>query len=237
MKKYSAFENFEYFFCLLTASFLSKNISTVSSEARLLGSADETVPLLMYFHCSKLSITIETANLNLLLKINEVIIKQNYKEVCMLEVGDSAPLKVKVFNDTSGEVSLSDILGKPTVIYFYPKDNTPGCTKEACGFRDYNNELKKLGFQVIGVSADSVKSHQNFAEKHKLNFELWSDPEKKLLEAFGALGEKKMFGKTFLGIKRTTFLLDKKGKIIKVWKTVNTATHAQDVLEFAKNYR
>lgn len=155
----------------------------------------------------------------------------------MLELGDSAPLKVKVFNGTGGEVSLSDILGKPTVIYFYPKDNTPGCTKEACGFRDFNAELKDLGFQVIGVSADSVQSHKKFAEKHNLNFELWSDPEKKLLEAFGALGEKKMFGKTFLGIKRMTFLLDKKGKIVKVWKTVNTSTHAEDVLEFVKKYR
>jgi thioredoxin-dependent peroxiredoxin len=153
----------------------------------------------------------------------------------MLKIGDTAPLNINIFDEQENSVNLKQLLGSKSVIYFYPKDNTPGCTKEACSFRDYNIQLKKIGVKVIGISADSVKSHQNFKEKHQLNFELWSDPEKKLIQAFGAIGEKNMFGKKFLGIKRSTFALDETGKIIKVWTKVNTETHAQEIFDFFAN--
>jgi peroxiredoxin Q/BCP len=153
----------------------------------------------------------------------------------MLKINQTAPLDIKVTAQDDSEVSLRDMLGKPVVLYFYPKDNTPGCTKEACSFRDFNTELQELGIQVIGVSADSVKSHNNFFEKHTLNFPLWSDPEKKLLEAFGALGEKSMFGKKYIGIIRSTFALDESGKVIQVWPKVKVANHTQEVIEFFKS--
>ena len=120
------------------------------------------------------------------------------------------------------------------VLYFYPKDNTPGCTKEACEFRDAEAEMKKLGARVIGVSKDSPKSHQNFADKYNLNFELWSDQDHQLIEAFGAWVQKKKFGKTYMGIARSTFILDPEGKIIKVWENVKPEGHAQEVLEFLR---
>ena len=150
----------------------------------------------------------------------------------MLEKNQAAPLDIKVFAQDGSEVSLREMLGKPIVLYFYPKDNTPGCTKEACSFRDFNSELQELGIQVIGVSADSVESHKKFTAKHELNFPLWSDPEKKLLKAFGALGEKSMFGKKYIGIIRSTFALDKDGTVIQVWPKVKVANHTQEVLEF-----
>lgn len=150
----------------------------------------------------------------------------------MLNVGNIAPLNIEVLDQEGRPISLSMILGKPIVIYFYPKDDTPGCTTEACGFRDYNSQLESLGVQVIGVSGDSPESHQKFTQKHKLNFALWSDPGRKLIAAFGALGEKSMFGKKFLGIKRMTFILDDRGVITKVWSKVNTKTHAREILDF-----
>ena len=153
----------------------------------------------------------------------------------MLEIGETAPLKTKVLDQEGKSTSLSKMLGKPTVIYFYPKDNTPGCTKEACSFRDFNQDLSKLGVQVIGISADSPDSHVKFAQKHQLNFPLWSDPERKLIKAFGALGQKSMFGKTFLGIKRMTFALDESGKIIHVWPKVKADQHGAEVLKFYQN--
>lgn len=152
----------------------------------------------------------------------------------MLEINNTAPLDIKVLDQEGNEVSLSALLGNVVVLYFYPKDNTPGCTIEACGFRDYSGEYENLGVKVIGVSADSVKSHNNFSEKHQLPFPLWSDPDRKLLQAFGVLGKKSMFGKTFIGIKRMTFVLDKKGKLVKVWETVKPAQHAQEVLKYIK---
>lgn len=150
----------------------------------------------------------------------------------MLQIGESAPLTITLFNQNGEKASLRDLLGKPVVLYFYPKDDTPGCTKEACEFRDHNEELEKLGVQVVGVSADSVKSHAQFTEKYQLSFPLWSDPEKKLIQAFGVLVEKSMFGKKYMGIARSTFILDENGKIIQVWSKVDPKEHAQEVLEF-----
>ncbi len=153
----------------------------------------------------------------------------------MLEINQKAPLDIQVFAQDGSKVSLRDFLGKPVVLYFYPKDNTPGCTKEACNFRDFNTQLQDLGVQVIGVSADSVESHTKFTAQHNLNFPLWSDPEKNLLKAFGALSEKSLFGKTFLGIVRSTFALDENGIVVQVWPKVTVANHTQEVVEFFKS--
>lgn len=132
-------------------------------------------------------------------------------------------------------VSLEMFLGKPVVLYFYPKDDTPGCTREACEFRDITPQLEKMGVQVVGVSADPVKSHAKFAQKYQLSFPLWSDPEKKLLTEFKALGEKSLFGKKYIGILRKTVILDESGKVIKIWEKVDPLTHAQAVLAFFEN--
>lgn len=153
----------------------------------------------------------------------------------MLKINESAPLQITVADQKGKSVSLKDLLGAPVVLYFYPKDDTPGCTREACEFRDYNSELQKLKVQVIGVSADSVVSHQKFSEKYALPFPLWSDPEKKLLEAFGAIGEKSMFGKKYIGIKRMTVALDENGTVIQIWQKVTPSTHAKEVVKFFKN--
>jgi peroxiredoxin Q/BCP len=143
-------------------------------------------------------------------------------------------LKV-VINDASGnKVSLADYLGSFVVLYFYPKDDTPGCTTEACSFRDANDTLTEMGVKVIGVSKDSPESHQKFIKKYQLNFELWSDPDGELMKAFDAYGEKKMFGKTFLGIKRSTVVINPQGDVIKHYKTVKPKEHTQQVLKFLK---
>lgn len=152
----------------------------------------------------------------------------------MLAVNQKVPLSITVLDQSGNTVSLEQFLGKPIVLYFYPKDDTPGCTKEACEFRDFSGEYEQLGIQVIGVSADSVDSHNSFSKKHSLPFSLWSDPEKKLLEAFGVLGEKSMFGKKFIGIRRMTFVIDQTGNLVKVWEKVKPAGHAKEVLSFVK---
>ncbi len=152
----------------------------------------------------------------------------------MLKVGDQAPLEIKVKSMQGQDVSLKDLLGKYVVVYFYPRDNTPGCTKEACSFRDVNTELKKLGVKVIGVSKDSVKSHQKFIDKYGLNFELWSDEEHKLIEAFGAWQEKKFMGRSFMGTVRSTFVIDPQGKIFQVWEKVKPDGHGEEVLKLMK---
>ena len=127
---------------------------------------------------------------------------------------------------------LDQFKGKYTVLYFYPKDNTPGCTKEACSFRDFNEEIEKLGARIVGVSKDSAESHGKFTEKHKLNFELIADTDLKLHKKFGVWVEKSMFGRKYMGASRTTFLLDPEGKIVKVWKKVNPLGHAKAVYEY-----
>ena len=150
----------------------------------------------------------------------------------MLQINDSAPLNIQVTDQNGQAISLKQLLGKKILLYFYPKDNTPGCTVEACNFRDANQQIAKHDIQIIGVSKDSVTSHQKFRDQHQLNFPLWSDPEHQLIEAFGAWGEKKMMGKTYFGTIRSTFLINEKGKIIKTWPKVKAKDHSQEVLDF-----
>ncbi|HEX9817959.1 MAG TPA: thioredoxin-dependent thiol peroxidase [Patescibacteria group bacterium] len=153
----------------------------------------------------------------------------------MLKPNTLAPLDFAVQDSTGRLISLQDTLDQYVVLYFYPRDNTPGCTTEACELRDISADLKKLKVRVIGVSKDSPESHRKFAQRHRLNFELWSDQNHQLLKSFGAWGEKKRFGKTYLGIIRSTFVIDPKGKIIKTWEKVKPAGHADEVLAFLKS--
>jgi len=156
----------------------------------------------------------------------------------MLKEGSKVPNFCLKGIDEEGrerEFCLEEFKGKKLIIYFYPKDNTPGCTQEACDFRDNLNVLKEMGYIVIGISPDSVNSHKKFKEKHGLNFILLSDPEKKVAEMFGAYGEKKAYGKVTKGIIRSTFVIDEEGKIVKEWRNVKAKGHVQKVLEFLKN--
>jgi len=144
----------------------------------------------------------------------------------MVAEGVEAPIFTLKADDGS-EVSLSDYRGKKVVLYFYPKDGTPGCTKEALQFRDMIEEFEKEGAVIIGVSKDSVKSHQKFKQKHELPFTLLSDPEGKVLDLYGVWKEKSMYGRTFLGTERTTFLIDEHGIVKKVYRKVKVKGHAQ----------
>ncbi|WP_319417436.1 thioredoxin-dependent thiol peroxidase [Marispirochaeta aestuarii] len=135
--------------------------------------------------------------------------------------------------DSEGkDVSLSDFSGKKVVVYFYPKDNTPGCTREACSFRDNYDAILERGAVVLGISADSVKSHGNFKKKYDLPFILLSDPDKTVLKRFGAWGEKKMYGKSYEGILRSTFILDENRKVLKVFPKVSPADHGTEILKY-----
>jgi len=148
----------------------------------------------------------------------------------MLKAGDKAP-DFTLQSDSGERVSLNQFIGKKEVIlYFYPKDNTPGCTKEACSFRDSINIFDSKNAEVLGVSPDSVKSHQNFIQKQNLNFTLLSDPDHKVAEAYGAWGEKSMYGKKYMGILRTTFVIGKDGKIKKAFEKVKPEGHAEEIL-------
>jgi len=152
----------------------------------------------------------------------------------MLREGDKAP--AFTLNDHDGNpVSLSDFAGKKVVVYFYPKDDTPGCTKEACSFRDNYDDILAAGAVVIGISADDVKSHTKFREKYNLPFHLVSDPDKVAILGFGAWGEKSMYGKTYEGIIRSTFVIDEKGTIIKAWPKVKPEDHALEVLDVIRS--
>ena len=148
----------------------------------------------------------------------------------MLKEGSTAPVfKTK---DASGEtVSLKDLRGQKVVLYFYPKDDTPGCTKEACSFRDSFSQFKKKGIAVLGVSPDSEASHQKFVTKYKLPFTLLADTDRSIAEAYGVWGEKKFMGRTYMGVHRTTFLIDEKGRIKKIFEKVKPEEHASEVLE------
>jgi len=148
----------------------------------------------------------------------------------MLEEGTTAP-NFTLPADGGGEVTLSDYRGKKVVLYFYPKDNTPGCTTEACNFRDDYAEIVAAGAAVLGVSPDPVKSHDKFKSKFQLPFALLSDTDHQVAEAYGAWGEKKMYGKTYEGILRSTFIIDEAGQIIKVFPKVKPKDHSQEVLE------
>jgi peroxiredoxin Q/BCP len=134
--------------------------------------------------------------------------------------------------DANGEpVRLKDLRGQRVVLYFYPKDDTPGCTKEACSFRDSFSEFKKRGITVLGVSPDSESSHKKFANKYKLPFTLLADKDHVIADAYGVYGEKKFMGRTYMGVNRTTFLIDEKGKIKKIFEKVKPDEHAKEVLE------
>ena len=132
--------------------------------------------------------------------------------------------------DDGRQVSLKDYLGKKVVLYFYPKDNTPGCTTEAVEFRDVADEFEKQGAVIVGVSKDTVKSHQKFKEKHDLPFTLLSDPEGKVLDLYGVRKKKSLYGRTFMGTERTTFLIDDKGVVVKIYRKVKAKGHAQTCL-------
>ncbi len=148
----------------------------------------------------------------------------------MLAVGQKAPLTIQLHDDSGSDVSLHDLLGSYVVLYFYPKDDTPGCTIEACDFRDAQSDFQKMGVKVIGVSKDPLASHQKFKANHRLNFPLWMDTEHELAEAFGIWVEKSFMGKKYMGMERSTFVIDPKGLIVKVWPKVNSLGHAQEVL-------
>lgn len=145
-----------------------------------------------------------------------------------LKKGDLAPAISA--RDQNGElITLEEFRGKKVVLYFYPKDNTPGCTAEACDLRDNYSRFLEQGYEIIGVSADSETSHQNFIAKYQLPFRLISDPEQKVLQAYGAWGEKKMYGKSYMGILRKTFIIDQDGYVEKIIEKVNTKEHSKQI--------
>ena len=147
----------------------------------------------------------------------------------MLKPGDKAPDFTS--KDQNGDtVKLSDLKGQRVVLYFYPKDDTPGCTKEACSFRDADDLYRKKGIKVLGVSTDDEKSHQKFISKFQLPFDLLADTDKKIVEAYGVWGEKKFLGRKYLGTHRVTFLIGPDGKIERVWPVVKPADHVREVL-------
>jgi peroxiredoxin Q/BCP len=146
-----------------------------------------------------------------------------------LEAGERASTFTLTADDGS-KVRLSDFKGQPVVLYFYPRDDTPGCTREACAFRDQQAQLKKLGAQVLGVSTDSSESHEKFRDKYQLNFPLLSDPDHAVAEKYGAWREKNRYGKKSLGIQRSTYLVDADGKVAKVWKAVKVDGHDEQVV-------
>ena len=147
----------------------------------------------------------------------------------MLKAGDPAP-DFTLVSDGGQEVSLSDYRGQKVVLYFYPKDDTPGCTAEACAFRDDHSDIVAAGAAVLGVSPDTIKSHDKFKAKYNLPFALLSDPDHRVADMYGAWGEKKMFGKSYEGILRSTFIVDEEGKIVKVFPKVTPKDHSREVL-------
>ena len=148
----------------------------------------------------------------------------------MLKIGDKMP-DFEVVDQDGNQVSSKDLIGKKTVVYFYPKDNTSGCTAEACSIRDNYESLVAKGYNVIGVSKDSAASHRKFREKYDLPFTLLSDTSTQLLQAFGAWGEKKMYGKTVMGTIRRTFIFDEEGILTRIIEKVDTKNHAAQILD------
>lgn len=151
----------------------------------------------------------------------------------MLEIGEKAP-NFDAIDQNGQKITLSQFSGKKIVLYFYPKDNTPGCTAEACDFRDNYQQLQSLGFEVIGVSTDDEKSHQKFINKFNLPFPLIADTDHQISELFGVWGEKNMYGKKYMGINRTTFIIDEKGEIIQIIKKVDTKNSSAQVLDLLR---
>lgn len=163
--------------------------------------------------------------------MTENLSKQEIKhQMTHLKEGDNAPA-ISGLDQDNKERSWDEFKGKRTILFFYPKDNTPGCTAEACNLRDNYQGLMDQGFSVVGVSADSVKKHQNFVSKYELPFPLIADTERQVIEQYGVWGEKKMYGKTFEGIFRTTFVIDTAGKIEKVISKVDTKNHTEQILQ------
>ena len=146
-----------------------------------------------------------------------------------MNIGDKAPERLGI-NEKGEEVLLSSYRGKKVVLYFYPKDNTSGCTLEAKSLRDGKEELAARGYRIVGVSPDSERSHQNFCAKHELNFTLIADTEKTMCEAYGVWVEKSMYGRKYMGVKRTTFLLDEQGRITHIFDKVKTAEHYRQII-------
>lgn len=146
------------------------------------------------------------------------------------EIGSAAPPFAGI-TQRGDRVALDDFRGERLVLYFYPKDDTPGCTKQACSLRDGWDELREEGISVVGVSNDGVESHEEFARKYELPFPLLADPDHEILEAYGVWGERSMFGNTFMGTKRTTFLIDEEGVVRDVIRRPDTENHASEVLE------
>ena len=149
--------------------------------------------------------------------------------ILKLKEGDQAP-EFSAQTSGGGKVTLSDFRGQNVILYFYPKDDTPGCTKEACGFRDHFGDFKKKGAVVLGASVDPVKSHDKFVDKYKLPFTLLADEDKKIVEAYGVWGEKSFMGRRYLGTHRVTFLIGPEGRIRKIWPQVKPDEHAQEIL-------
>jgi peroxiredoxin Q/BCP len=156
--------------------------------------------------------------------------KRGSESASKLSVGESAP-QFQCVADSGAMISLRSLLGNPVVLYFYPKDSTPGCTIEACDFRDSMNRAAAVGAVVLGVSRDSVASHVKFKEKYGLNFPLLADTDGKLCEAYGVWQEKVLYGRKSMGIVRSTFLIDAKGKIAAIWPKVRVEGHVAEVLE------
>jgi len=151
----------------------------------------------------------------------------------MLQIGMKAP-DFTLLDKNGDAVSLSDYAGKKLVLYFYPRDNTSGCTRQACAFAVNYDEFNKLGVAVIGISKDSVASHQKFAQKHELPFILLSDPDLQAIQAYGVWQEKKLYGKVSMGVVRTTFIIDEEGNIEKIMPKVKPDTNAAEILEYLK---
>ena len=158
--------------------------------------------------------------------------RRNPKKCKTMQIGDKAP-EILGKDEQGREIRLSDYRGRKLVLYFYPKDNTSGCTAEACSLRDSYGELQASGYEVVGVSKDSAESHVKFKEKHELPFPLIADVDKTLMEAMGAWGEKNMYGKKTMGTTRTTFIIDEMGKIEQIFagKQVKTKEHAEQILK------
>lgn len=147
-----------------------------------------------------------------------------------LQEGTKAP-DFKGINEKGESISLSDFKGKKLILFFYPRDNTPGCTAEACSLRDHFGELKKQGYELLGVSPDSAKKHQNFIKKYEFPFPLLADTEKEVINAFKVWGPKSFMGKKFDGVYRTTFIIDEESKIAKIFTKVKTKNHAEQIME------
>lgn len=148
-----------------------------------------------------------------------------------LKIGDKAPA-FEAFTQNGDTVTLDSLRGRRAILYFYPKDNTSGCTLEAKSMRDGQAALAEAGYEIYGISPDSQRSHQNFCAKHELNFTLLSDTEKTMAEAFGVWVEKKMYGRSYMGIQRTTFIIDEQGVIEQIFEKVDTKNHYQQILDW-----